>query len=700
MLQYSFTKIQRAMLKLLLPLLLISNTIAAQVTIEKLLSAPFPSDLEASPDGKYITWVFNNKGVRNVWMADENGTNVKQLTHYTDDDGLEITDLHISPDNNNILFVRGNDENKNGENANPARLQTSAKQTLYIINTKTDSIQKIGEGVAPVFSPDGKRIAFIASSQIWLVSGDSIKPVKLLQLRGNQFQLCWSPDGNKLAFVSSRSNHSFIGIYNFNDKKVSFPDAFTASDHDPVWSPDGKYLSYVREPYAGIAMPFTSLRSSALPWSIRLLDVATGEAQELWKADEGTGSAFVDDVPAAQNHLWFLADNNTIIFPWEKDGWMHLYALDVKTKGTKLLTPGDGEIENVVLSPDKKEITYCTNIGDISRRHIYKIKYPASPVAISKGDGIEYSPAALANNIAVLKSSAQQPLWPAIIQSNGNITTIANDQLPTDYPSSDLVIPQTISFTATDGMPVPAQLFLPKNMKAGERHPAIVFFHGGSRRQMLPAFHYMYYYYNAYALNQYFASQGYIVLSVNYRSGIGYGLSFREALNYGANGASEVNDAIGAGLYLQSRADVDTKHISAWGGSYGGYLTAFCLAKASFVFSSGVDIHGVHNWNTEMSNWRSYDSINAGDFSKTAWLSSPMAHVDGWRSPVLLIHGDDDRNVPFNETMNLSAALAKRKVPFEELILPDKIHDFLLFNDWIKIYETTYDFISRQNKLH
>ena len=103
------------MLKLLLPFLLISNAIAAQLTIKKLLSAPFPSDLEASPDGKYITWVFNNKGVRNVWMADENGANAKQLTHYTDDDGLEITNLCVSPDNNNVLFVCGNDENKNGQ---------------------------------------------------------------------------------------------------------------------------------------------------------------------------------------------------------------------------------------------------------------------------------------------------------------------------------------------------------------------------------------------------------------------------------------------------------------------------------------------------------------------------------------------------------------------------------------------------------
>src|SRR5205814_8894338 len=140
------------------------------------------------------------------------------------------------------------------------------------------------------------------------------------------------------------------------------------------------------------------------------------------------------------------------------------------------------------------------------------------------------------------------------------------------------------------------QLFLPANHQAGGPHPAVIFFHGGSRRQMLLGWHYMGYYSNAYAMNQYLASRGYVVLSVNYRSGIGYGMEFREALNYGASGASEFNDVEGAGLYLRTRADVDPARIGLWGGSYGGYLTALGLARASNLFAAGVDFHGVHDW--------------------------------------------------------------------------------------------------------
>src|SRR5438128_9882119 len=119
---------------------------------------------------------------------------------------------------------------------------------------------------------------------------------------------------------------------------------------------------------------------------------------------------------------------------------------------------------------------------------------------------------------------------------------------------------------------------------------------------MLLGWHYFYYYRNAYALNQYFASRGYVVLSVNYRSGIAYGMEFREALHYGAQGASEFSDVLGAGRYLRGRPDVDPKRIGLWGGSYGGVLTAMGLARASDVFAARVDTLGVHDWNSGLQN--------------------------------------------------------------------------------------------------
>jgi dipeptidyl aminopeptidase/acylaminoacyl peptidase len=211
---------------------------------------------------------------------------------------------------------------------------------------------------------------------------------------------------------------------------------------------------------------------------------------------------------------------------------------------------------------------------------------------------------------------------------------------------------------------------------------------------MLLGFHYMDYYHNAYAMNQYLASLGYIVLSVNYRSGIGYGLDFREAPNYGLAGASEFNDVLGAGLYLRSRPDVDPKRIALWGGSYGGYLTALGLARASDLFAAGVDFHGVHDW----ASVRNIDPVRDAAAARLAFESSPMASVSTWRSPVLLIHGDDDRNVAFHQTVMLVEALRKQKVEFEELIFPDEIHGFLTEKRWLDAYHAAADFMAKHLK--
>lgn len=260
--------------------------------------------------------------------------------------------------------------------------------------------------------------------------------------------------------------------------------------------------------------------------------------------------------------------------------------------------------------------------------------------------------------------------------------------IPEGFPLQHMVTPQPVTFASAGGLTIHGQLFLPLRPTGGRR-PAVVFFHGGPLRQMLLGWHSMSYYHNAYALNQYLANTGFVVLSVNYRGGIGYGLDFREALNTGGTGASEFADVQAAAKYLRERAAVDPALIGVWGGSYGGYLTALALARASDTFRVGVDFHGVHDWSKD---WE----LPLGDpAAKTAFESSPMADVDRWRSPVLLIHGDDDRNVQFGQTVMLANALRKRKVDFEELIFPDEVHDFLLYRHWREGYEAAVRFLNR-----
>jgi dipeptidyl aminopeptidase/acylaminoacyl peptidase len=395
----------------------------------------------------------------------------------------------------------------------------------------------------------------------------------------------------------------------------------------------------------------------------------------------------------------FWGAGDRIVFPWERDGWLHLYSVDAGGGAPLLLTPGEFEIERAALAPDRGSVVYSSNQGDIDRRHLWRTPVGESkPTALTHGEGIEFAAALFADNltVAVLRSDAKIPARPAVITGDGSLRDIAPETIPQDFPSAAMTDPQAVMISSADGMKVHGQLLLPAGYDKSKKYPAVIFFHGGSRRQMLLGWHYMFYYHQAYGFNQYLASKGYIVLTVNYRSGTGYGLDFREAKDYGANGASEYNDVIGAGLFLRGREDVDPARIGLWGGSYGGYLTALGLARASDMFAAGVDLHGVHDWNLEISNsWPAYQPEKEPAIARMALQSSPMAYIDTWRSPVLLIQGDDDRNVVFSQTVILAEALRKQKVHFEQLIFPDEVHDFLVHEHWLQAYRAADAFLAK-----
>ena len=668
-------------------------------TIEQVMSAPFPDELTAAPTGGAVAWVFNARGARNIWVAAPPDYAGRAVTTYAEDDGQEVGDLRWTPDTRAIVFVRGGGPNGKGEYPNPHSLVTGVEQAVWVVPVAQGKPRRIGEGRAPAVSPKGDRVAFLRRGQVWWASlVDTGDAEQLLHARGAARSLRWSPDGAKLAFVSDRGDHAFIAVYDVATKLLRFLDPSVDTDAEPAWSPDGERIAFLRNPAGAEGLPFTPQRSGQ-PWSIRVADIATGAGRRVWIADPGPGGVFREVV--AENQIRWAAGNR-IVFPWEKDGWKHLYAVPVDggRGGATLLTPGEFEVEHVAMSPDGATMVFSSNQDDIERRHIWKVPVTGGPpTALTRGTDLEWTPVMTGDGrgVAFIRAGTRMPPHPMMLLGAPAPRALAPGAIPADFPESGLVDPQPVLFPAADGMTIHGQLFVPRGAKAGDRRPAVIYFHGGSRRQMLLGWHYFYYYRNAYAMNQYLASRGYVVLSVNYRSGIAYGMEFREALHYGAQGASEFNDVLGAGLYLRSRPDVDPKRISLWGGSYGGFLTAMGLARASDLFAAGVDLHGVHDWNIEIQNWvPTYDPVKQTDAAKLAYESSPIAYVKDWRSPVLLIHGDDDRNVQFSQTVQLTAALRTQGVDVEQLIFPDDIHDFLTHAHWVAAYEAAAAFFQRR----
>ncbi|MGA9904358.1 MAG: prolyl oligopeptidase family serine peptidase [Terriglobales bacterium] len=709
------------------PVLAAAQASATAFSLEQVLSSPFPSGLVSAEHAGRIAWVFAYKGERNVWIADAPESEARQVTHYVGDNGMPIAALKLTPDGKTVVYARGSEVNGAGETADPTSNVDKRTQQVWAADVDKGKHsfseprllgdmgcdQEDCEDIQ--ISPSGEFAVWSAKKQIWIATispmsdgkregktdgkADAKSETKARALtfaRGSNSQARWSPDGKKIAFVSDRGDHSFVVIYEFGRNTLRYISPSADRDLFPRWSPDGTQIAFVR--LVGKQMKQPLIPQLPLPWSIWIYDVAGDSAHEIWKS----GPALDDSLPelTADKSFQFAA-RNCIVFSSEQDGWNHLYSVSTSGGAATLLTPGKFETEDVALSTDKTAVIYSSNQVDadpldIDRRHLWRVSVEGgTPQALTHGETMEWTPLEVAGKVVCLGSTATTPAMPYVVAAQGR-EMIAKSALPADFPSSQLVTPRQVIFKAADGWEIHGQLFEPKIASHSPR-PALIFIHGGSIRQMMLGFHYMDYYHNAYAMNQYLASRGYIVLAVNYRTGIMYGRHFRETVDGGPRGGGEYRDIVAAGRYLQTLPNVDAKRIGLWGGSYGGYLTAMGLAHDSEMFAAGVDLHGVHDW----SDFREDIPADAPDHDaavKLAFESSPNAAIATWRSPVLLIQGDDDRNVPFSQTVDLLQRLRAQRVHVEELIFPDEVHGFLMWKSWIKAYGATEEFFGRELK--
>jgi dipeptidyl aminopeptidase/acylaminoacyl peptidase len=702
-------------------------------TIEQILSYSFSYGLASAKKADRIAWLEFEQGKRNVYTAAAPDFKPVRLANFMDDDGTDLTSLLISDDGSAVVFVRGSDPNRAGWVANPSQFPDGSEQAIWAVRSREAKPFRLTAGASPALSPDGKWVVFAKDGQIYGVAvqpavkktssttDEELKP--LFRTWGTNSNPRWSPDSKKIAFVSDRQDHSYIGVYDLASRKITYLAPSVDRDTNPAWSGDGKRIAFIRRPGSAFAQiiaqaqtqgppgqpPFrpTPSREQAQPQQAQSQpqQIATGPGFQSSKfADGHTLTFWVAEVESGKGEkVWHdpLDDQTfrnirsitwageSLVFQLERNNWQHYYSVPVSGGMDSVptnITPGEGEAEFVGFSADGKNLYYTSNAGDIDRRDLWQSPtLGGPPVQLTKGDGIETEAAPLASGdrVAVFYSDAKRPRCVALVPSKGGEARIINPKLSSDFPLEAQVVPEPVILKAEDGLEFHSQLFLPKDIQPGERRPAILFSHGGPGRQMLLGYHYMFFYHMAYATHQYFANKGYVVISVNYRSGIGYGREFRMAPNRGAAGSSEYQDIVAAAKYLQSRPDVDPDRIGLYGLSYGGLLTAMGLSRNSDIFKAGVDIAGVHLWG------------NSLDTNSTAFKASSVSTIDKWTSPVLLIQGDDDRNVAFSQTTGLVQLLRARNIYHELIVFPDEVHDFLVFKKWVMTFNAADDFFSR-----
>ena len=740
----------RPLVRLVVPAILAAPALHAQAkpTIEQYLSPASPLEVTSARKADRVAWMTYDRGLRNVYTAGAPDFRPVRLTRFLEDDGTDLTDVNLSDDGSLAVFVRGSAPNRQGWIANPSHDPDGAERAIWAVRTSGGAPWRIAEGGAPELSPDGRFVLYVKDGQIYrgrvkpVAAPDSMdrgqKP--FIKAWGRQSNPRWSPDGSKIAFVTDRGNHSFIAIYDGKSRAVSYLAPGVDFDGAPVWSPDSRQVAFTRRPGTpfgaqaqegqggignppgpagsgaaarsvcppGLANPFgpgggQRARADTTPsrplipglcratfpgghtLAVMVADVAKGSARELWHNAPSDST-----IPFIARLLW---GSDRIVFPVSplNDEWERYYSLDANAVTAKpvLLTTTNGLIEDATsaaLSGDGKTLYYCTNASDIERRHIWAVPTAGgTPKRISTGEGIETSPQPLASGkqLAVLYFDMNTPASVGLVPVDGGQARVIFPTLAKTFPKAEHVKPEIVVVKASDGIEAHNQLFLPKDLKSGERRPAIIFVHGGPPRQMMPGYHYMQFYHWAYAVNQWLANQGYVVLSVNYRSGVGYGRSFRQAANTNARGNSEYQDVLAAGKYLQARADVDPARVGIWGLSYGGLLTSQALARNSDVFVAGADLAGVHLYGSSL------------DTASLSYKSSAISAIDGWKSPVLLVHGDDDRNVDFAQTVGLVQLLRARGVYYELEVIPDDLHESMLHRNWVGTFNHMGDFLHR-----
>lgn len=664
----------------------VAVTVLEAYEIEEILSAPFPGSLTAAPSGQRIAWVFNSEGIQNIMAAEGPDFQARQLTQYKKDDGRPVRILGFIRNNQAIVFSRGS-----GFNPDQAP-DGITETTIHTVDWQDGKITEIAKtGQVAVFSR-GDRLAYTLKNYLWIWSASAgKKPEKKAWIRGKLSNLGWSPDGTKLVMQSNRGKspyrYNYITIYNIPLNRVRYIDASVYFDCHPTWSPDGSKIAFIRRlTQRHLGMITARKYTVADPWEIRVTELSKDTTQCIWRSSDSDSFSYVT--------LKWL-NNDQLAFASQGDGWRHLYSVPARGGKARQLTSGQFEVEQFSVSPALEKIFFNCNANDIDRRHIWSVGPEGKKKAETSGDSIEWSPVLTGDKkfLAFIGSGATRPARVYVKSLNGGKPIkLARETLPANFPGN-LLTPKQVIFKSEDGLSIHGQLFIPPQKFKGKR-PAVMFFHGGPKRQMLLGFHYSLYYHRAYAMNQYLASRGYVVLSVNFRLGIGYGRAFREIADGGLRGASEYRDLLAGAKYLRSLAMVDANRIGLWGGSYGGLMTALGLARNSDLFAAGVDFHGVHDWNQ----WIARAMDREAEQDQIAWKSSPISDIDQWRSPVLLIHADNDQNVPFTETLWLAEKLKKQGVDCELLIFPDDIHSFLLHRNWVKAYKATASFFDRKLK--
>eukprot|EP01114_Cavostelium_apophysatum_P013210 TRINITY_DN3142_c0_g1_i1.p1 TRINITY_DN3142_c0_g1~~TRINITY_DN3142_c0_g1_i1.p1 ORF type:complete len:763 (+),score=142.71 TRINITY_DN3142_c0_g1_i1:231-2291(+) len=676
----------------------------------------FIDNLVSYPSLSRLAWVQTDRGVANIWVAEGPDYEATQCTKFTLDENLNLNTVLFSTDGDYIWFNA-----QLSDNANAAGEIFPRQPTYYYTDFSCTQLEAGPAGMlVQAVSPKGATVK--DSSNVYEVTTTDGSSTTLFSYNAgfeSPSDFSWSPDGNTLVFTSYRGDHNVIGLWQRNSQFIQYLAPSFEQDATPVWSPDGSMVAWLR--FYEHDQP--NARPILTEFFIVVYEIATGDSAIIY-TDDTVGWAETYGFGERQM-VWF--DDKTIIFPCETSGWLHVCSVLLDGTVTELVN-GDCEVQDYITTEDYIYVSHnCDNIDTLSiaqidmsdMTNVSLYQWDLNVVGGMSDQGYGMAQVG-ADGLAYIRSTWNMSTHVVVWSENDpDSLNIISKNMPYSAP---LVVPQNHIWPAIDesDFEIHSQVFLPPDFDSSSTYPAVVFTHGGPMRQMYNAFHYCIDYAQLYAENQHFANNGFVVISVNYRMGVGYGKLFRDCPNCGMWGAAEYNDVLGGALYLKSFDWINPSSIGIYGLSYGGLNTLQALGRNPDVFSAGVANAPVYNWITEgrfdgdpyftynptlpdnlaygpeanlaTDQWTSLVDENI----RAAYWSSPIAYISNYSCPVLVIQGDSDANVDVQESIGLIHSLGSLNKPVTSMMFPNERHGLGLYSNELIVATATYEWMVSQ----